>query len=160
MNWTRWRFSAPSTPVGHDPFTRHQWLIALCDPAHPHRLAARRFLTSGLTHEGWATCPLVENGFLRIFGVRKYPGGPGSPHAARPFLARLLATGGHQFWPDDLSITDVLTFPGLPVSDDLTDLYLLGLAVKHGGRFATFDAGIDSSLLPGGSAAYFIIPPA
>ncbi|HVR36732.1 MAG TPA: hypothetical protein VMS21_12865 [Methylomirabilota bacterium] len=34
----------------------------------------------------------------------------------------------------------------------LTDLYLLGLAAKHGGRFATFDTGIDASLIPGGEA--------
>lgn len=133
-------------------------LIALCDPAHPHSSAARSFLTSGLTRDGWATCPLVENGFLRIFGARKYPGGPGSPHAARTVLVRLLATGGHQFWPEDLSLTDVLTFPGLPVSEDLTDFYLLGLAVKHGGRFATFDAGLDASLIPGGPSAYYLIP--
>lgn len=132
-------------------------LIALCDPAHPHRPAARRFLTSGLTRDGWATCPLVENGFLRIFGARQYPGGPGSPQAARPVLARLLATGGHQFWPEDLSLTDLRTFPGLPVSEDLTDLYLLALAVKHGARFATFDAGLDASLIPGGPAAYCLI---
>ncbi len=133
-------------------------LIALCDPAHPHRPAARSFFTSGLMRDGWATCPLVENGFLRIFGARKYPGGPGSPKAARTVLAGLLAVGGHQFWPEDLSLTDALRFPNLPASDDLTDLYLLGLAVKHGGRFATFDAGIDASLILGGLAAYYCIP--
>lgn len=133
-------------------------LIALCDPAHPHHPAARSFFTSGLTRNGWATCPIVENGFLRIFGGRKYPGGPGSPQAARTFLARLIAMGGHQFWPEDLTLTDAQMFPGLTVSEDLTDLYLLGLAVKHGGRFATFDEGIDTSLIPGGAAAYFAIP--
>ena len=133
-------------------------LIALCDPAHPHRPAARRFLTSGLIRDGWATCPLVENGFLRIFGGRKYPGGPGSPQAARTVLARLLAVGGHQFWPEELSLTDARTFPLLSASDDLTDLYLLALAVKRGGRFATFDQGLDASLVPGGPAAYYVIP--
>lgn len=30
---------------------------------------------------------------------------------------------------------------------------LIALAVKHGGRFATFDRNIDTSLLPGGPAA-------
>ena len=132
-------------------------LIALCDPAHPHAAAARNFFAAGLARDGWATCPLVENGFLRVFGARKYPGGPGSPQAARQILASLLATPGHQFWSDDLTLMDAHIFPKLPASDDLTDLYLLAIAVKHHARFATFDAGIDAASVPGGLAAYFII---
>ena len=133
-------------------------LIALCDPAHPHAAAARGFFGASLARYGWATCPLVENGFLRIFGSRKYPGGAGSPQSARFLLAGLLATPGHQFWQDDLTLLATGVFPNLPSSDDLTDIYLLGLAVKHGGRFATFDARIDASIVPGGPAAYHIIP--
>lgn len=128
-------------------------LIALCDPAHPHAAAARRFFSTGVTRDGWATCPIIENGFLRIFGSRKYPGGPGSPQAARPILAGILANPGHQFWQDEITLTAANVFPSLPGSDDLTDLYLLALAMKHGGRFATFDAGLDASLVPGGEAA-------
>lgn len=133
-------------------------LIALCDPAHPHAAPARRFFGAGLARGGWATCPLVENGFLRIFGSRKYPGGPGSPQAARTLFLGLLASPGHQFWPDEISLLTLPSFPRLPASDDLTDLYLLALAIKHGGRFATFDQGLDASLVPGGPAAYFVIP--
>lgn len=129
-------------------------LIALCDPAHPHAAAARTAFTSELTRDGWATCPLIENGFLRILGSRRYPGGPGSPQAARHLLTGILATPGHQFWPDDLSLASVDTFPHLPASENITDFYLLALAVKHGGRFATFDAKIDPSLIPGGAKAY------
>lgn len=135
-------------------------LIALCDPAHPHAAAAGRFFSADLPRNGWATCPLVENGFLRIFGGRKYPGGPGSPQSARQILAGLLATPGHQFWPDDLTLMAARVFPNLPPSDDLTDTYLLALAVKHRARFATFDHRIDPALIPGGPAACFIIPPA
>jgi toxin-antitoxin system PIN domain toxin len=133
-------------------------LIALCDPVHPHAAAAQMFFGGGLARNGWATCPLVENGFLRIFGSHKYPGGPGSPQTARHLLAGVLATPGHQFWDDDITLMTSAVFPNLPASDQLTDLYLLGLAVKHGGRFATFDAGINASLIHGGPAAYFIIP--
>lgn len=128
-------------------------LIALCDPAHPHSTAAQKFFNASLARNGWATCPLLENGFLRIFGSRKYPGGPGSPQAARPILAGLLAAPGHQFWEDDLTLTDALVVPNLPPADGLTDIYLLALAVKHNGRFATFDQGIDASLISGGGAA-------
>jgi toxin-antitoxin system PIN domain toxin len=132
-------------------------LIALCDPAHPHAHAARQFFQSVLPGNGWATCPLVENGFLRIFGDHRYRGGPGSPQAARLILEGVLASPGHQFWPDDLSLSDNRCFPSLPSSQDLTNLYLLGLAVKRGGRFATFDRRIDPTLVPGGQAACFII---
>jgi uncharacterized protein len=132
-------------------------LIALCDPAHPHAAAARKAFTAELTCDGWATCPLIENGFLRILGSRKYPGGPGSAQAARHLLTGILATPGHQFWPDDLSLTSVDIFPHLPASENITDFYLLALAVKHGGRFATFDRTVPASLLPGGPSAYHVI---
>ena len=133
-------------------------LIALCDPAHPHASPARHFFQSTLSRDGWATCPIVENGFLRIFGDRRYQGGPGDPQAARLILDGVMAAPGHQFWSDDLSLGDLLHFPALPASKHLTDLYLLGLAVKHGARFATFDHSMDPSILPGGPAAYFPIP--
>lgn len=129
-------------------------LIALCDPAHPHAEAARTFFSTQLLRDGWATCPLVENGFLRIFGNHGYRGGPGSPQIACHILAGVLASPGHHFWPDDLSLTAEHSFPDLPISANLSDFYLLALAVKHGGRFATFDQGIDASLVPGGPAAY------
>jgi toxin-antitoxin system PIN domain toxin len=132
-------------------------LIALCDPAHPHAAAATKFFSGGLTRNGWATCPLVENGFLRIFGSLKYPGGPGSPQTARVILAGLLATPGHQFWKDEISLLYTGSFPNLPTSENLSDLYLLGLAVKHGGRFATFDQNIDASLIPGGPKALVVL---
>ena len=54
---------------------------------------------------------------------------------------------GHQFRPDDLSLTDRLVFPALPNSKHITDFYLPGLAVKHGARFATFDPSIDSAAI-------------
>ncbi|MEI6568594.1 MAG: TA system VapC family ribonuclease toxin [Verrucomicrobiota bacterium] len=128
-------------------------LLALCDPAHPHAAAARDFFSGGFSRNGWATCPLVENGFLRILGSRKYPGGPGSPQGARPILSGLLATPGHQFWEDDLTLTAANVCLTLPASEAITDIYLLALAVKHKGRFATFDQSIDASLVPGGPAA-------
>jgi len=132
-------------------------LIALCDPAHPHAAAAGRFFASGLTRTGWATCPLVENGFLRILGSPRYPGGPGSPQAARHLLSGLRSAPGHQFWPDDLTLADSGAVPVLPSSEHLTDAYLLALAVRHGGRLATFDSQIDPSRIPGGRKAYLLL---
>lgn len=132
-------------------------LIALVDTRHVHHAPASRFFPQAQPH-GWATCPLTENGVLRILGRLGVKHAPDSPTSARIFLRSLLASPGHQFWPDDVSLRDASFFPTLPSSRHLTDLYLLGLAVKHGGRFATFDAELNPSLIPGGPAAYYLIP--
>jgi hypothetical protein len=134
-------------------------LIALIDPAHAHHAAATRFFPT-VQRTGWATCPLVENAFLRIFGRPEYRGGPGSPELARRLLCHYRSAPGHRFLSDDLSLCDLPRFPSLSGPLALTDLYLLGLAVKHGGRLATFDRGLDVSLIPGGTTAYLLIPSA
>lgn len=133
-------------------------LIALGDSGHEHGNAAMRFFENEAVPGGWVTCPLTENAFLRILSRPGYLRTLGSPAEARRILLRILAAPGHQFWPDDLSLSDTRIFPALPASKLLTDLYLLGLAVKHGGRFATFDTTIDASLIPGGPAVYYVIP--
>jgi len=132
-------------------------LIALLDPAHPHHAPALAFFKR-VSFEGWATCPLTENGLLRIFGNPLYPGGPGSPTEARILLNSLTAMPGHQFWTDQVSLTDTDYFPALPSSQKLTDLYLLALAVSHTAVFATFDRRIDPGCIPDGPAAYLVLP--
>jgi predicted nucleic acid-binding protein len=69
-----------------------------------------------------------------------------------------MAAPGHQFWPDDLTLTNERHHPQLPGSKNLTDYFLLALAVKHGGRFATFDTGITAALVPGGQAVLHLLP--
>ena len=133
-------------------------LIPLGDAGHEQEAAALRFFENEAVPGGWATCPLTENAFLRILSQPSYPRTLGSPGEARRILNRLLAAPGHQFWADDVSLMDARIFPTLPASKHLTDLYLLGLAVKHGGRFATFDQNIDASLIPGGPQAFYLIP--
>lgn len=133
-------------------------LIALGDADHPHRAAALRFFEHRAVREGWATCPLTENAFLRIQGRSGSGRAIGSTREARRVLATILAAPGHHFWPDALSLMDDSLFPVLPTAADLTDTYLLALAVKNGGRFATFDSRIDPSTVPGGPVAYLKIP--
>lgn len=132
-------------------------LIALVDSDLPHNQAATAFLKEAM-RDGWATGALTENGFLRILGDPRYQRGPDSPQEARKLVAAYLAARGHQFWPDDVSLAETAPIPNLPASKGLTDLYLLALAVKHGGRLATFDHHIDAALVPGGPAAYLILP--
>ena len=134
-------------------------IVALCDTAHEfHEDASAWF--GGVRSDGWATCPITENGLVRIFGHPAYPDGPGSPAKARILLQALIRTPGHAFWADDVSIADPVVFPSLGEagSSGLTDLYLLGLAIHHGAMFATFDRRIDTSVLPAGPAALAFVP--
>jgi hypothetical protein len=127
-------------------------LIAVVDPFHVHHTAALDWFTQR-RHEGWATCPVTENGFIRILSNPKYPGGLESAGAARMLLLSLCSQPGHQFWPDSFSLTDLNRYPSLPVSKHLTDFYLLALAIRHRADFVTFDKRIDPGLLSGGPQA-------
>ena len=131
-------------------------LIALVDGDHAHHETATEFFRNTI-QQGWATCPLTENGFLRILDHPSYPGGPGSPNEARRLLAAYRAAPGHQFWPDDISLTDEKLIGGLPAPKGLTDIYLLALATKRGGRLVTLDRGIDASQVPGGAGACLVL---
>ena len=78
-------------------------LIALIDPVHiSHDAAHDWFAEHGAA--GWATCPLTENGVIRIVGSPKYPNSPGSPAAVAAIVAQLRLLAGHVFWPDDISL--------------------------------------------------------
>jgi len=131
-------------------------LIALGDTNHPHRVSALRFFENCVLH-GWATCPLTENAFIRIMGNPGYPGGLGATLDARRMLESFKAAPGHQFWPDDMSLCDATHFPKLPASQNLTDFYLLALAMKFGGKLATLDQRMDPSIIPGGAAALHVV---
>ncbi len=132
-------------------------LIALTDGGHVHHEPAKRFFRS-IQRDGWATCPLTENGFLRIMGHPNFAAGLKGLQEARLLLDGLMQQPGHQFWGDDCSLSDAAMFPQLTNSKHLTDQYLLGLAVKHQGRLATFDRQIETAWVKGGETAIWIIP--
>lgn len=134
-------------------------LVALCDADHVHHGPAARWFRSHRV-EGWATCPLTENGLLRVLGHHRYPAGPGSLEAVRPLLQSLRSIPGHVFWEDSISISDSRAIPSLQgvTSKQLTDLYLLALCITKGSGFATLDSRIDPTQVPGGSHSLVQIP--
>lgn len=132
-------------------------LIALADSSHEHHDRVSSWFHGRKSSEGWATCPLTENGFLRILGNPNYPGVKGDPQSRRIFLRQICSWPGHQFWPDSFSIRDPKLIPHLSSSRQLTDLYLLGLAVANHGALATLDERIDSSLVAGGQNGLLIL---
>lgn len=129
-------------------------LIALVDPAHvQHEAAHAWFAATG--RSAWASCPITEAGLIRVLGHPRYPNSPGPPAAVMPLLVDLRRQSGHAFWPDDISLTDTSLFDAaaLLTASQVTDSYLLGLAVRHGGRLATFDRRITPTAVLGGADA-------
>lgn len=113
-------------------------LIALIDPAHiQHDRVHAWFGASGAG--AWASCPITQNGVLRIVGHPRYPNSPGSPAAVATLVSGLLAQPGHKFWPDDLTLMDTSQVDAARLLDSgqVIDTYLLALAVAHGGLLAT-----------------------
>jgi toxin-antitoxin system PIN domain toxin len=133
-------------------------LIALIDPTHvQHDRAHAWFAARG--HEAWATCPLTENGVLRIVGHPRYPNSPGSPAAVAELLTLFRNLPGHAFWPDDISLLDRKHANAARLLDSphVTDSYLLALAHAHQGQLATFDEGIPTEAIVDGSKALHLI---
>jgi toxin-antitoxin system PIN domain toxin len=133
-------------------------LIALVDPAHvQHEQAHDWFARVG--QRAFATCPITENGLLRIVGHPKYPNSPGSPGAVLALLNGLRALPGHAFWPDKISIADDQLFDATRLSGhaQVTDSYLLALARAHGGRLASLDKRLVVDAVVGGRKALELI---
>ncbi len=124
-------------------------LIALLDADHSlHSRAAQWF--AGRARDGWASCPISQNGCMRVMSH------PGYPNAlpVRAVLERLqeaAASKLHQFWPDDISLLDARVADSARMHGprQLTDIYLLALAVRHGGQFVTFDASVSPDAVKG-----------
>ncbi|WP_337186870.1 hypothetical protein [Phenylobacterium sp.] len=96
---------------------------------------------------------------IRILSGPRYARSTGSPAAVLPFLRKLTSQPGHRFWADDVSLLDPAWFveAALLNSAQLTDVYLLALAVRNGGRLATFDRKIRPEAAVGGQAALHVI---
>jgi toxin-antitoxin system PIN domain toxin len=133
-------------------------VIALIDPTHVGHNAAHNWFDS-TGSESWATCPITENGVMRIIGHPKYPNSVGSPAAAAPIVSRLRAMRGHLFWNDDLSLvgSDLVDAGQIATPGQVTDTYLLALAVANHGQLATFDRRLATKAVRGGRAALYVI---
>jgi uncharacterized protein len=129
-------------------------LIALVDSAHIQHDHTHAWF-SRIGHKRFATCPLTENGLVRIVGHPKYPNSPGPPSAVLASLAAIRALPGHTFWSDNLSIADSSFFAASLLSSHtrVTDSYLLALAHANKGRLATLDQRLSTEVVPGAKAS-------
>ncbi len=48
-------------------------LVSILDSAHVHHDAAMTWFRAVAVSEGWATCPLTENGLIRVVSHLSYP---------------------------------------------------------------------------------------
>lgn len=132
-------------------------LIALLDAGHVHHALASTWLAQEIDH-GWASCPLTQNGCLRIMSQPAYPDAlPIAQVAER--LKQATLDESHQFWPADLNVLDDrrLSWQKLMGHRQLTDAYLLALAVRHNGRFVTFDRRISVDMVIGAEPEQLVV---
>lgn len=124
-------------------------LIALLDAAHVRHADATAWLSAELGH-GWASCPLTQNGCIRIMSQPAYPGAIGCAQVAAR-LAAATRDRSHEFWPDDVSLVDtgVIDWNRALGHRQVTDNYLLALAVHRRGRLVTFDGRVTLTAVPG-----------
>ncbi len=130
-------------------------LLALFDPYHSQHIDAHSWFEQHV-EGGWATCPLTENGFVRISSSPTYPTQPGNAAEVTTRLERFCGDPNHVFWPADVRIGELLNPHSLVLHKHVTDLYLVGLARHHGGKLATFDRRIPANLIAGQGAVTLI----
>jgi toxin-antitoxin system PIN domain toxin len=122
-------------------------LIALLHFQHTFHPAAFDWWTANSQY-GWASCPITENGLLRIMSNPRYSAFVRfSVGEIGELIGRFVGNSDHEFWPDDISLIDKQVFDSDAILGPLqiTDVYLLGLAAKNNGRLVTFDQSISAS---------------
>ncbi len=117
-------------------------LLALLDSDHVDHHRAAGWLDQEIA-PGWASCPVTENGFVRVISQPRYPS-PISSSQAIELLSRACDSVHHAFWACDVSVLDarVINRDRLHGPRQVTDAYLLALAVSNGGRLVTFDRSL------------------
>jgi len=131
-------------------------LIALHDRDHAHHRLAYEWLDRHMD-QGWASCPLTQNGMLRVMSQSSYTNNQSLQNLVKR-LRHFTDTKHHAFWPDDISLLDeaFIDADKLLSPRQLTDAYLLTLAVKHGGRLITLYKRIPLNSVKGAKASHLI----
>ena len=122
-------------------------LIAMLDADHSLHERAREWFSRNV-QSGWSSCPITQNGCVRIMS---HPGYPNALPVRRVMERLREATRSryHEFWPDDVSVLEprIADASRIHGPRQLTDLYLLALAVGRGGRLVSFDAAVPLSAI-------------
>ena len=118
-------------------------LVALAIRDHPRHAEAMQWFHSMRKH-GFSTCAITQCGLVRLASNREIYKVRVSHESAILALRSLTSLQEHTFWRMDLNYEDAIA----PIRSRITgykqttDVYLLGLAIHHGGVLATMDGGI------------------
>lgn len=132
-------------------------LIALLDADHSlHGPATHWFAAHAAA--GWASCPVTQNGCVRVMSGSGYP----NPLPVSAVVERLVEATTHklhEFWPDEVSLLDASVLDASRVHGprQVTDLYLLAMAVSRRGRLVTFDRSIPIDAIPKAQARNLVV---
>ena len=132
-------------------------LIALLDASHVHhRLTAQWLQTHG--GAGWASCPITLNGCIRILSQPNYPNRVPMQQVVAG-LKQAMQNPLHEFWADDVNTvtTKAIDWSYTVRPAQLTDVYLLTLAVAREARFVTLDQGIALACVPQARADQLVV---
>lgn len=132
-------------------------LLALLDSDHVDHHRARTWVTANIG-QGWASCAITQNGFVRIISQPSYPS-PVSPGSAIDLLGRATRTSHHEFWSCSVSVLDPAAIDPTRVhsSRQVTDAYLLALAAANRGRFVTFDRSVALAAVPAAHDEHLVV---
>lgn len=133
-------------------------MVALFWPAHEFHTPVRKWFSKHGSRN-WASCPLTQNGFVRIISNPAFSRDALSVDDALRLLMANTQLPGHAFWPDDIDIRKALSVSGARLQGyrQLTDAYLLGLAIHRNGRLATLDGSVASLPRHGGHPVNAVI---
>ena len=117
-------------------------LLSLLDRNHYHHAAVMGWWDQN--DDPWASCPITQNGYLRIVTQPRYPNTI-SVNEAIGKLTKAVSARGHQFLPDDISLLDetLVVHQDIGGPGQMTDVYLLALSVAHDARFVTLDTRVS-----------------
>lgn len=119
-------------------------LIALGWTSHAHYPIAHRWFAQNRS-AGWATCPITQCAFVRLSSNRSFNPDAVSPTEAAALLRTLISANDHEFWPDDISVDGEFVPLQMAMGyRQVSDAYLLGLAMHRGGKLVTLDKRIRS----------------
>jgi len=123
-------------------------LIALAWPSHIHHLQAHKWFAMA-KNSAWATCPIIQSGFIRLSSNPKILPEAVSPKEALHLLEQITLLPNHLFWADSIALVDAVIFKHSNIIGyrQITDAYLLSLAIHNNGCLVSFDKGI-STLVP------------
>lgn len=132
-------------------------LVALFDPDHVHHEVAHDWFADHQA-DGWATCAATECGFVRVLSNPAY-GAATRPPDLIERLRTFCASPHHVFWPDTVSLTASGLFNPDAIGGHrhITDIYLLGLAQRMGGRLATFDRTVPVGAVKGATKETMVL---